>query len=156
LSRFSPLGKRNTTVGHYTNGNTLRILQMVTGVNHYLNFDGEGLRRTSTFSGLRQKPPNPMKFEDLIFFPHPDQGIEAFIFFPNRFGAQVSGGPGHLGDGETTFEVTVLQGTQDDHDIYLFNDLCDHSIPYATKEVVEEVINDIATFVPNLDEKENP
>jgi hypothetical protein len=97
-----------------------------------------------------------MKFEDLIFFPHPEQGIEAFIFFPNRFGAKVSGGPGHLGDGVETFEVRVLQGDEVSHDICLFNNLCDVSIPYATKEVVEEAINDIATFIPDFDEKENP
>jgi hypothetical protein len=91
-----------------------------------------------------------MTFEDLKFKEHPDypNNIQAKTFFNNGFGARVEGGSEFAGDGIDTFEVTVLQGTEEDADPCLYNPLCPVSIEHATKEVVEDTINDIATFEP--------
>ena len=67
-----------------------------------------------------------MKFTDLDFQPHPhykSDGVQAKHFFPNGYGVSVVRFPGSYGYDQDLYEVAVIQGNEDDFELFgwLFN-----------------------------------
>jgi hypothetical protein len=92
--------------------------------------------------------PTSMKFEDLQFKPHPnDLGKQATIFFENGYGASVVGGRwGLYGDGESTFELAVLKGNEDNWDLTYDTPVTDDVIGWQSKAQIESLLNEIKSL----------
>ena len=62
------------------------------------------------------------------------------IQFPNKYGAYIiGGGPGTYGDGEKTFEVTILYEDEPCCDTPIANDV----LGYQTEDEVHEILKQI-------------
>jgi hypothetical protein len=116
--------------------------------------NGSILNTLSLIRGERSYPltgdlnPYPMTFSDLEFHYHAEYegATEAFKFFPNGYGVWVTGGHPFAGDGKETFEIHILEGVEDEYTVLFFNDLCDFSLPYLTRDKVQETLNYIQTL----------
>jgi hypothetical protein len=72
-----------------------------------------------------------------------DECVEAKTFLPNRFGIWIAGGPEFAGDGKETFQLWILVGDIDDHDLLFFNSICDETLEHQTLEQIDEVIDEV-------------
>ena len=86
-----------------------------------------------------------MNFNKLIFDEY-ENTVESYIFFPNGYGLRICGGYPYQGDGEETFEVYLLQGPADNWELLRFSKLADISVPYATKQDIENIITEVQEY----------
>lgn len=93
-------------------------------------------------------------FKDLEFENHSGGfgGIIAKIFFENGYGASVVGGGGNMpyglgelyGDGISTFEIAVLEGTEEEWNICYDTSMpINDVISYQSKEQITEILKEI-------------
>ena len=85
-------------------------------------------------------------FNELVFQQHPVQPDAKLArhFFPNGYGVSVvGGGIGLYGNGETTFEVAVLKGNEDDwnltYDTHITNDVLGYQDISEVSDIMKQV-----------------
>jgi hypothetical protein len=91
-----------------------------------------------------------MTFNELQFHSHPafPGAVEALTFFPNGYGAAITGKFPFKGDGINTFEIHGLIGTEDD-----FTYDCT-AYPALTKQEVTNILTTIYEARPRFEEND--
>lgn len=79
-------------------------------------------------------------FDDLVFEPHPLDGIMAHLFFDNGRGVSVICGSWFYSNGVDTYEVAVLDKKGG---IDYSTSITDNVLPHLTKDEVTEVMKQI-------------
>ena len=88
-----------------------------------------------------------MKFTDLNFQPHPyfedEGGVQARHFFDNGYGVSVVRFSGSYGYEQGLYEVAIIKGNYDDHEICYDTVITDDVLGYQTEEEVEVLLYEV-------------
>lgn len=92
-----------------------------------------------------------MRFEDLLFRPHPGGGvgIQGMAFFPNGYGVSVVrfktmfGSFGSYTDNELEWEIAILKGTKENWEICYSTPITDDVIGHLTQDEVTDKMFEI-------------
>ena len=88
-----------------------------------------------------------MNFSDLQFNAHPNwQGIQAKHFFSNGYGVSVIQSPNSYGGSEGLYELAVLKGSQDDHQISYDTHITDDVLGYLTEDEVTDLLSKVSSL----------
>jgi hypothetical protein len=85
-----------------------------------------------------------MNFTDLKFKPHKiKDGVQAVHFFDNGYGVSVVRFPGSYGFEQNLYEVAILKGTKETHelcyDTHITDDVLGHRDETDINNILEEV-----------------
>lgn len=85
-------------------------------------------------------------FNDLDFQPHPNwpDGIRAITCFPNGYAASVIRSKYSYGGSEGFYELAVMKGTEDDHELCYDTPITDNVIGGLTPVGVSRLLAQIA------------
>jgi hypothetical protein len=87
-----------------------------------------------------------MNFTELNFKPHPhykEDGVQATHFFPNGYGVSVVRFPGSYGCTQDLYEVAILRGTEEDHDLCYDTPITDDVLGHRDEQDINNILEEV-------------
>lgn len=84
-----------------------------------------------------------MTFKDLVFKDNYGMGIQCRVFFENGYGASIIRTPFSYGNKYGQYELAVLKGNEEDHDICYDTPIANDVIGYLEPQQIDNILEQI-------------